>query len=200
MSLKTDGDYWWSSIAGPNSVVTQVARALQEKSTVLLKVPADLPWRYPMRQQVEQTLRGPAGLDDILIETVDADELVEKLAGMPIPGIFEQEGEAGFRAWETKALEILGKERGRILATGGGCVTRPENRALLRQNGRVFWIRRDVGSLPKAGRPLSLAGDLAEMEARRRPMYQAFADFWIDNNGSLEDSVAQILSIWEGEH
>lgn len=75
MSLKTDGGYWWSAIAGPNSVVTQVARALQEKSTVLLKVPADLPWRYAMRQQVEQTLRGPAGLDDMLIEMVDADEL-----------------------------------------------------------------------------------------------------------------------------
>ncbi len=134
------------------------------------------------------------------LEAVDADELVEKMAGMPIPGIFEQEGEAGFRSWETKALEILGKERGKILATGGGCVTRPENRALLRQNGRVFWIRRDVGSLPKEGRPLSLAGDLAEMEARRRPMYQAFADDLIDNNGSLEDSAAQILKIWEGEH
>ena len=134
------------------------------------------------------------------LEAVDADELVEKMAGMPIPGIFEKEGEAGFRAWETKALEILGKERGKILATGGGCVTRPENRALLRQNGTVFWVRRDVSSLPKEGRPLSLAGDLAEMERVRRPLYHAFADFTIDNNGSLEDAAAQILRIWEGEH
>ena len=134
------------------------------------------------------------------LEAVDADKLVEKMAGMPIPVLFEKEGEAGFRAWETKALEILGKERGKILATGGGCVTRPENRALLRQNGRVFWIRRDVSALPKEGRPLSLAGDLAEMEARRRPMYRAFADDPIDNNGSPEDAAAQILRIWEGEH
>ncbi len=131
------------------------------------------------------------------LEAVDADELVEKMAEMPIPGIFEQEGEAGFRAWETKALEALGKERGKILATGGGCVTRTENRALLRQNGQVFWIRRDVSSLPKEGRPLSLAGNLAEMERVRSPLYHAFADFTIDNNGPIPQAVDQILNIWE---
>ena len=67
----------------------------------------------------------------------DADTVLEQRAGRSIPEIFRCDGEAAFRALETQTLAELGKCSGAVIATGGGCVTRPENAPLLRQNGRV---------------------------------------------------------------
>ena len=124
---------------------------------------------------------------------VDMDEEICRLAGISIPEIFAKQGEEAFRALETQIAAKLGKESGLVIATGGGCVTRAENEPLLRQNGTVFWLRRALYKLPKAGRPLSQAGSLEEMYRRREPMYRQFADFAIDNDGAAEKTVAEIL-------
>ena len=126
---------------------------------------------------------------------VDADEEIVKLAGMSIPQIFEKEGEAGFRAWETKALAELGKRSGLVIATGGGCVTQQRNYPLLHQNGTLLWIKRSIDQLPTEGRPLSQKGKLQEMYAIREPMYRQFADNTIENCGSIVDAVEQILEV-----
>ncbi|MBP5728317.1 MAG: hypothetical protein J6Y48_14705, partial [Clostridia bacterium] len=47
-------------------------------------------------------------------------------------------GEAAFRLVEGEAVREAGKQTGCILAPGGGVVTRPENRAPLRQNGKLY--------------------------------------------------------------
>lgn len=126
---------------------------------------------------------------------VDADAEIVKLAGKPIPAIFAEDGEEVFRSWETKALEQLGKGSGQVIATGGGCVTRQRNYPLLRQNGTVFWLRRDIAKLPTDGRPLSQANKLTEMYTIRRPLYAAFSDCEIDNEGTLEETLAQITEV-----
>lgn len=128
---------------------------------------------------------------------VDADERIVSLAGKSIPEIFAQDGEEVFRAWETKALEETGKQSGLILATGGGCVTRQENYPLLHQNGAIVYLRRDISLLPKDGRPLSQKNSLDAMYQARRPLYEAFADFTVDNNGTPEDTVKAILACLE---
>lgn len=124
---------------------------------------------------------------------VDVDEEIIRTAGMSIPEIFAASGEAGFREFETAVLSRLGKGSGQVIATGGGCVTRAENYPLLHQNGRILRLRRDIGKLPKDGRPLSLANDLSEMAAQREPLYAAFADLTFDNNGALDDTLKTIL-------
>ena len=124
----------------------------------------------------------------------DADERIEALAGKSIPAIFAEDGEAAFRALETRALAELGKESGLVIATGGGCVTKEENYPLLHQNGVIFWLRRDADALPREGRPLSQGADLRAMYAVREPLYRRFADKIIDNNGRPEDAAA---AIWE---
>lgn len=124
---------------------------------------------------------------------VDADEEIIRLAGKSIPEIFAQDGEDAFRDWETKALAELGKQSGLIIATGGGCVTKERNYPLLHQNGEIFWIRRDLNELPTDGRPLSQQGKLSEMYRIREPMYDAFKDRVIDNDGTPEDAVNRIL-------
>ena len=125
-------------------------------------------------------------------EFVDADEKIAQLAGKSILEIFAQDGEEVFRSFETKALEELGKRSGLVIATGGGCVTKERNYPLLHQNGTIIWLTRDLDQLPTDGRPLSQAGDLAKMYEIRRPMYEAFADHGIDNNGAVTDAVHAI--------
>jgi shikimate dehydrogenase len=125
----------------------------------------------------------------------DSDSLVEERTGRRVQDIIAQDGEEGFRMLETAALRELGKLSGQIISTGGGCITRTENYPLLHQNGIILWIRRDLSRLPRTGRPLSQSGDLAEMYRHREPLYRFFADAEIDNNGSPEDALRQILEV-----
>lgn len=128
------------------------------------------------------------------MQFVDADAAITEKAGRSIPDIFAESGEAGFRAIETEVLEDLGKRSGLVIATGGGCVTQERNYPLLHQNGRIFWLTRDIAKLPTDGRPLSQANKLSDMYQRRKSMYERFADAVIDNDGSIEDTVAAILA------
>jgi len=126
---------------------------------------------------------------------IDADAMIAEKAGMSIPDIFSQSGESGFRTWETKILEELGKQSGLIIATGGGCVTQAVNYPALHQNGRIIWLQRDIHKLPTDGRPLSQAGKLEAMYEVRQPMYSRFADSVVDNNGTLEQTIHAILNL-----
>ena len=126
---------------------------------------------------------------------LEADKELEKGAGMSIPVIFANEGEAGFRKRETRILSDLGKQSGTVISTGGGCVTREENYPLLHQNGVIVWIRRDLNCLAREGRPLSLNADLSAMYAVRAPLYEHFADFTVENDGNAEDTVNSILEV-----
>lgn len=128
-------------------------------------------------------------------EFADADAEIEKHAGCPIPEIFATQGEAGFRQLETKVLEELGKRSGLIIATGGGCVTQPENYPLLHQNGRIYWLQRDINTLPTDGRPLSQKTPPEELYRQRMPMYQIFADRIVDNNSAAQAAAKQILTL-----
>ena len=130
-------------------------------------------------------------------EFVDTDEAIIQAAGMPIADIFAARGEAGFRSIETAVLAELGKRSGLVIATGGGCVTREENDPLLHQNGTVFCLDRDITSLPTDGRPLSKSGRLEDMYRTRKPMYDRFADFHVNSNGTPMEALAQILQILE---
>ena len=128
---------------------------------------------------------------------VDADVAIVEKAGMSIPDLFMQQGEDGFRALETQVLAELGKQSGLIIATGGGCVTRESNYNSLHQNGTIFCLNRDLSRLPTDGRPLSQSGKLEEMYRIRKPLYDRFADYHIDNNGGVETTVSQILTALE---
>lgn len=124
---------------------------------------------------------------------VDADAEIVRAAKNTIPEIFAEDGEAGFRRWETKILQELGQRSGLVIATGGGCVTQVNNYPLLHQNGTIFWIKRDISILPINGRPLSQNGDLTEMYRKRKPLYASFADHSVSNDGSVEETVDRIL-------
>ena len=123
---------------------------------------------------------------------VDLDEEIVRRAGMPIPEIFAREGEAGFRERESALVREFGERTGLVVSTGGGVVTRRENYIPLKQNGLLLHLRRDPAALPTDGRPLSQATAPEELWRRRAPLYAAFADGEIDNNGTLAGTLEQI--------
>ena len=179
---------WFTQTAIPDTKIQQIHRILKNEmeNIVLVGMPGC----------------GKSTLGALLAKRtgkrcVDADLLIEEMAGCSIAQIFKKEGEAGFRIWETRALTQLGKQSGLIIATGGGCVTREENYPLLHQNGTIFWLQRDLEKLPTEGRPLSQNGRLQQLFLQRQPLYRRFADHIIDNNGTLEVSADAILRILE---
>lgn len=125
---------------------------------------------------------------------VDLDAQVVERAGCPIPAIFAAEGEEGFRRLEHEVLCETAKESGLVIAAGGGIVTRQENLDHMRQNSRVIWLRRDLDKLPTEGRPLSQANPPEKLYQQREPLYRAAADLSADNNGTVDTTLAQILS------
>ena len=125
----------------------------------------------------------------------DSDQEIVRRAGLSIPEIFARWGEERFREIESEVLADLGKRWGGIIATGGGCVTRPENRDLLRQNGRVFWLRRDGEKCTAQGRPLLKEYSWEELYRQRAALYEDFCDEVISNNAAPEDAAGKIKEI-----
>ncbi len=136
---------------------------------------------------------GAALAESLGRKLVDVDERIVEMAGCSIPEIFLKDGEEGFRQIEHQALCEVSKESGLVIATGGGVVTRRENLDPMRQNSLIVWLLRDLSLLPKEGRPLSQANSLTEMFKVREPLYRAAADCIADNNGSLQDTLKQIM-------
>ena len=76
---------------------------------------------------------------------IDLDERIESTAGRSIPEIFEDDGEAAFRALERKAITDLGPadpapDVRRVIATGGGAVVDPRNRWALYRGRTTVWL------------------------------------------------------------
>ena len=128
---------------------------------------------------------------------VDCDTELEKRLGMTAGDYILKAGEEDFRAQETAILAQLGKESGLVIATGGGCVTRPENYPLLHQNGTIIFLERELSKLPKKGRPLSLRGNLQDMYTIRLPMYRRFADLIVPNDSSPETVAKNVEEAYE---
>ena len=126
-------------------------------------------------------------------ELVDMDEEIIRRAGMTIPEIFDRYGEKHFRDIESEVASDLGRQRGLVIATGGGAVLRPKNVDALRQNAFVIHISRPVSSLPTDGRPLSKdLNTLMDMEKARMPLYEAASDMTFDN--SAERTKKQLIA------
>ena len=170
----------------PDSEIGRIEKVLsgQMKNIVLVGMPSS----------GKSTLAAALG-EKLGRPVYEADALIEQEAGMDIPAIFARYGEGHFRALETEILGRLGKLSGAVISTGGGCVTREENYDLLHQNGTILWLQRGTEKLDKTGRPLSLKNDLNEMYQKREPMYRRFADAAVDNNGSVEATLEQILEV-----
>ncbi|MFT4198320.1 MAG: shikimate kinase [Pseudoxanthomonas sp.] len=116
---------------------------------------------------------------------VDVDRAIVEHCGASVPAIFENLGEAGFRQHERAVLARVLAGGGQLVATGGGAVLDPDNRALMRARGYVVHLDAGVATQLQrvAGdrnRPLLLQGDrrlvLERLAGIRQPLYREVAD------------------------
>ncbi|MCP4618428.1 MAG: AAA family ATPase, partial [Bradyrhizobium sp.] len=78
---------------------------------------------------------------------VDMDAEIEVRAGKPIPRIFAEDGEAAFRRMEAALCAELSAQGGRVVATGGGALVDPANRARMMDSGAVVCLTCDADEI-----------------------------------------------------
>ncbi len=142
------------------------------------------------------------------LSLIDLDESIVARAGLSIPDIFAGHGEAEFRRMETEALkEVISEDA--VIATGGGVVLSTENRALLKANPPVIWLKASPEFLAEriegdANRPLVAAGNalskLRELAIVRNPLYAECASLTLQRDEMGKDetmqAIIQFLSEW----
>ncbi len=130
---------------------------------------------------------------------LDADEEIVRAAGMSIPEIFAQRGEAEFREGEKRVLSRLLQAGPTVVATGGGAYMNADTRANISRHGIAVWLHADHATLlrrvkKRTDRPLLAQGDagerLAALQAEREPVY-ALADVTVESRDVVHEAVVE---------
>lgn len=135
---------------------------------------------------------------------LDTDALITEKYG-EISDIFKTHGEAYFRGLETETVaELAGQDR-LVIATGGGLVLKEENVTLLKQSGKIVYLRAEMETILQrlkmdTTRPLlqteePLSTRLNRLLSERTPVYERVADCIVDVDGKdPEEITREILS------
>ena len=133
---------------------------------------------------------------------LDSDHEIVERTGVPIPTIFEIEGEDGFRRRESQTIHDLTGGVDLVLATGGGVVINPENRRRLSETGWVVYLNVPPRLLYERtrhdrNRPLLHVEDplakLEELHAVRDPLYRETAHIVVDGSHLVAAGIVQHL-------
>jgi len=109
---------------------------------------------------------------------VDTDEMVREVYGRSSEEIITEDGEAFFRNCEHQILLKLIATEGLVVSTGGGMPVFNDHLSLMKENGIVIYLRREVGALwarleKDRTRPLSDTKEKTEsLFLRRRDLYE----------------------------
>ncbi len=119
------------------------------------------------------------------LQFIDMDDYIEERNCKTVPQLFAEEGEAGFRKKERKALEELSDFTDVVIATGGGAPCFFDNMDLMNRTGTTIFMNIDPGLLAnrllksKTERPLikgkskqELVQFIAETLEKRNPYYE----------------------------
>ena len=132
---------------------------------------------------------------------IDLDEALERQEGRTIPELFEQEGEATFRAKESALLnEVAGREEFPIVACGGGITVDARNVQTMKRHGLVVWIDPPFETILKrlrtepGDRPLLAAmGDPLD-EEKLRAHYELRRTAYADCDERIKDATDEVLA------
>jgi Shikimate 5-dehydrogenase len=146
--------------------------------------------------------------EELGMDFIDTDEYLVEREGKTIPEIFEIYGEEAFRNIETSVLTELRENRyNTVIATGGGIVLREENRKLLKEMGRVFYLYATPETTFErvkndTGRPLlnsesekQLKQKIEDMIRVRYQAYSGTADYRIDTDGKTVEILVEEIKL-----
>ncbi|HSD10101.1 MAG TPA: shikimate kinase [Candidatus Binatia bacterium] len=152
-----------------------------------------------------KTLVGRAVAKRLGRHFVDADVEIEREAGMSIADIFGRFGEGEFRARERRTLERLCGLEKAVIATGGGAVVDPRNRAAMRASGTLVCLTADPAAILHRvgnGGERPLLADANGREARIRSLLgeraaaYGDADLIVDTSRRSAEEVAGVIVEW----
>ncbi len=135
---------------------------------------------------------------------VDMDEEIEVRTGKTISRIFAEDGEAAFRTLEAALCRELGARRGVVVATGGGALVDPVNRACFAASSTLVCLQASAVTLASRvhggeDRPLLSAGDtgadIARLLAARRAAYTSIPWQIDTTEQALEDVVDAVVAL-----
>ena len=131
---------------------------------------------------------------------LETDQMIEAVAGCSCGEFIRTRGEEAFRALETEMVRQAGARSGCVIATGGGTVTRPENRDPLRQNGILFHLDRPPEQLEISdSRPLSETREkLAARYRERKPLYESWRDVGVSE--PTPEKTAEVICEYANEN
>ena len=132
-------------------------------------------------------------------EYVDTDAVIVEKYGR-IADIFERFGEGYFRDLETETVKTLTKKQALIIATGGGLILKQENVDLLKDGGKIVFLRAKIDTLFKRlqsdkERPLlqdaeDLRKRLEKLLSERTKRYEEAADLIVDVDDKSPEEIA----------
>ena len=132
----------------------------------------------------------------------DADDEIERAAGMTISDIFARFGEAHFRDGERRVIErLMTTGEPLVLATGGGAFMNDETRALILDRGLAVWLDADLDVLAarvsrRNTRPLLRGKDplivLRELAEQRNPVY-ALAPIRVNSSDAPHETTVRTI-------
>ncbi len=136
---------------------------------------------------------------------LDSDHEIERFLGCSIREFFDREGEPAFRDIEERVIgEILGAPVERVVATGGGSVLRPANRAAMKAHAVVVYLHTQPEDLARrlsrdTQRPLLQVADprqrLRDLYAARDALYREVADIVVDTAHKSAAMLVNLISM-----
>ena len=134
---------------------------------------------------------------------LDTDKYLEEKENRIISDIFSNEGEEYFRNLETKYLKELSEKKGFIISTGGGAVKKKENIDILKKNGIVIFLNREINDISKENhkhRPLLQdINNIQKLYDERIDLYKKYSDIIIKNNDDMSIIVDRIITALKGK-
>lgn len=126
---------------------------------------------------------------------VDTDSLIVDKIGMSIADYMKNHTEKEFRDIETICVKEAAKMSSVVIATGGGAILRSKNVKALKQNGKLYFLKRSLELLtPTTSRPFSSdAESLKKRYIERLPIYESVCDVCVDNNDEISLAVEAII-------
>jgi thiamine-phosphate diphosphorylase len=130
---------------------------------------------------------------------VDLDQEIERTSGMTVRALFEASGESAFRERESLFLEATESLPRAVVATGGGCYVREENRRTIARLGTAVFLDVPLPKLlsrlaGKTDRPLFTGPDqAAALSAEREPFYRMGTVRVRLDGDSIEEAADRVL-------
>lgn len=138
------------------------------------------------------------------MQFVDMDDVIEEKEGCSISEIFAQKGEGYFRQLEAQVAEKLSRDKGLVIATGGGVILNSRNVDALQSTGVGICLMASPEAIlerikGETHRPLLLGPDprtkIAILLERREPFYRRIANRIDTSRLSLEQVVEEVVRI-----